>query len=160
LIEFNQRPKDPECESNSRELRRKDKMIGTFAATESPSMLDLRRSSCNADVRGPQKRVLNLRVCMERRERIRFGVHAAVDFEWLDEEGVRQQGRGLTRDISPRGLQKPIFKSRFFSLLSMGPTQISSLELGHWSSAGSQLWSEGVGADLRFLTGAAKYTTV
>ena len=41
---------------------------------------------------------------MERREQIRFGVHAAVDFEWLDEEGVRQQGRGLTRDISPKGL--------------------------------------------------------
>jgi hypothetical protein len=41
---------------------------------------------------------------MERREQIRFGVHAAVDFEWLDEEGVRQQGRGLTRDISSKGL--------------------------------------------------------
>jgi len=27
-----------------------------------------------------------------------------VNFEWLDGEGVRQQGRGLTRDISPKGL--------------------------------------------------------
>jgi hypothetical protein len=41
---------------------------------------------------------------MERREQIRFGVHAAVDFEWLDEEGIWQRGRGLTRDISPKGL--------------------------------------------------------
>jgi hypothetical protein len=54
--------------------------------------------------RGSQKMTLNLGDCLERREQIRFGVHAVVDFEWLDGEGVRQQGRGLTRDISPKGL--------------------------------------------------------
>ena len=57
-----------------------------------------------ADGRGSQKTTLNLGDCLERREQIRFGVHALVDFEWLDGEGVRQEGRGLTRDISPKGL--------------------------------------------------------
>jgi hypothetical protein len=54
--------------------------------------------------RGSQKTTLNLEDCLERREQIRFGFHAVVDFEWLDEEGVRQQGRGVTRDISLKGL--------------------------------------------------------
>jgi hypothetical protein len=57
-----------------------------------------------AEGRGSQKTTLNLGGCLERREQIRFGIHAVVDFEWLDGEGVRQQGQGLTRDISSKGL--------------------------------------------------------
>jgi hypothetical protein len=57
-----------------------------------------------AQRRGFQKTTLNLGDCLERRRQIRFGVHAVVDFEWLDGEGVRHQGRGLTRDISLKGL--------------------------------------------------------
>ena len=69
------------------------------------------------------------------------------------------QGRGFTRDISPKGLfvysnslprQKPIFKSRFFLLLSPGQTQISSLGLTRWYSAWSRLRGEGNLTDLRF----------
>lgn len=40
---------------------------------------------------------------MERREHTRYGVRAVVDFEWTD-EGVLRRGRGLTRDISPKGM--------------------------------------------------------
>ena len=41
---------------------------------------------------------------LERREQIRFGLRALVNFEWLDREHVRHQGQGLTRDISAKGL--------------------------------------------------------
>ena len=40
---------------------------------------------------------------MEQREHTRYGVRAHVDFEWM-EEGVLQTGRGLTRDISSKGM--------------------------------------------------------
>lgn len=40
---------------------------------------------------------------MERREQTRYGVQALVDFEWID-EGVPHRGRGLTRDISSKGM--------------------------------------------------------
>ena len=40
---------------------------------------------------------------MEQREHTRYGVRAHVDFEWM-EEGVLQTGRGLTRDISLKGM--------------------------------------------------------
>jgi hypothetical protein len=48
--------------------------------------------------------ILNLGGSLERREQIRFGLHAVVDFEWVDGGGDRQQGRGVTRDISLKGL--------------------------------------------------------
>ena len=47
---------------------------------------------------------LNLGDCLERRQQIRFGIRAVVDFEWHDGKGVLHQGRGLTRDISLNGL--------------------------------------------------------
>ena len=37
------------------------------------------------------------------RERTRYGVRVPVDFEWL-EKGVVRRGRGLTRDISTKGM--------------------------------------------------------
>ena len=40
---------------------------------------------------------------MERREHTRYGVRALVEFEWTD-AGVSRSGRGLTRDISPKGM--------------------------------------------------------
>jgi hypothetical protein len=40
---------------------------------------------------------------LEHREHPRFDVHAHVDFEWM-EEGVLRTGRGLTRDISSKGM--------------------------------------------------------
>ncbi|MGH9681205.1 MAG: PilZ domain-containing protein [Candidatus Acidiferrales bacterium] len=40
---------------------------------------------------------------MERREQIRYGVRALVDFEWKDEETLRR-GQGVTRDISTKGM--------------------------------------------------------
>jgi hypothetical protein len=40
---------------------------------------------------------------LERREHSRYGVRAPVDFEWTD-RGVPHRGRGLTRDISSRGM--------------------------------------------------------
>jgi hypothetical protein len=40
---------------------------------------------------------------LERREQIRYGVRALVDFEW-DDEGVIRRGQGLTRDISTKGM--------------------------------------------------------
>ena len=85
-------------------MGRKAKVIGTFRGNRIALNGGFDEVLLNADVRSSQKRVLNLGVYMERREQIRFGVHAPVDFEWLDEGGVRQQGRGLTRDISPKGL--------------------------------------------------------
>ena len=42
--------------------------------------------------------------CLERREQTRYGLRADVDFEWKDEQGVSRRGRGLTRDISPKGM--------------------------------------------------------
>jgi len=44
-------------------------------------------------------------VCLERerREQIRYGVQALVNFEWTD-EGVHRRGQGITRDISPKGM--------------------------------------------------------
>ena len=39
----------------------------------------------------------------ERRELIRYGVQALVNFEWMDEEVLRR-GQGVTRDISPKGM--------------------------------------------------------
>lgn len=41
---------------------------------------------------------------LERRQQVRFQIHAVVEFEWFDGEGVRHRGRGLTRDISSKGL--------------------------------------------------------
>jgi c-di-GMP-binding flagellar brake protein YcgR len=41
---------------------------------------------------------------LERREQTRYGLRADVDFEWKDEQGVSRRGRGLTRDISPKGM--------------------------------------------------------
>jgi hypothetical protein len=41
---------------------------------------------------------------MERRESPRFGLHALVDFEWRDSEGVSHRERGHTRDISSKGM--------------------------------------------------------
>lgn len=41
---------------------------------------------------------------VERREQIRFGLRALVNFEWFDREHVRHLGQGLTRDISAKGL--------------------------------------------------------
>jgi len=40
---------------------------------------------------------------LERREHPRYGVRALVDFEWTD-EGVPHRGRGITRDISAKGM--------------------------------------------------------
>jgi PilZ domain len=40
---------------------------------------------------------------LERREQTRYGVRALVDFEWID-KGVPHRGRGLTRDISSKGM--------------------------------------------------------
>jgi hypothetical protein len=40
---------------------------------------------------------------LERREQTRYGVRAIVDFEWID-KGVPRSGRGLTRDISSKGM--------------------------------------------------------
>jgi len=40
---------------------------------------------------------------LERREQTRYGVRALVDFEWID-KGVPHHGRGLTRDISSKGM--------------------------------------------------------
>ena len=37
------------------------------------------------------------------RERARYGVRVPVDFEWM-EKGVVRRGRGLTRDISTKGM--------------------------------------------------------
>jgi len=42
--------------------------------------------------------------CLERREQTRYGLHAAVDFEWKDAEGVAHRGQGQTRDISTKGI--------------------------------------------------------
>jgi hypothetical protein len=41
---------------------------------------------------------------LERREQTRYAVRALVDFEWMDGEGLPQQGQGFTRDISPKGI--------------------------------------------------------
>ena len=41
--------------------------------------------------------------CLERRKQTRFRVQALVNFEWMD-EGVLRQGKGITRDISPKGI--------------------------------------------------------
>lgn len=41
--------------------------------------------------------------CVDRREQTRYGVRAPVDFEWID-RGVPHRGRGLTRDISSKGM--------------------------------------------------------
>lgn len=46
----------------------------------------------------------NLGDRVDRRQRIRFGIRALVDFEWLDRKGVLHHGRGRTRDISLDGL--------------------------------------------------------
>jgi hypothetical protein len=43
------------------------------------------------------------RELLEHREHTRYGVRALVDFEWMD-EGVLRMGRGLTRDISTKGM--------------------------------------------------------
>ncbi len=40
---------------------------------------------------------------LERREHLRYGVRALVNFEWTD-EGVLHRGRGITRDISAKGM--------------------------------------------------------
>ena len=40
---------------------------------------------------------------MERREQTRYGVHARVKFEWTD-DGISQQGQGITKDISTKGM--------------------------------------------------------
>jgi hypothetical protein len=40
---------------------------------------------------------------LERREQIRYGVRALVDFEW-NEENLIQRGQGITRDISTKGM--------------------------------------------------------
>jgi len=40
---------------------------------------------------------------LERREQTRYGVRAIVKFEWT-ENGVSQQGQGISRDISPKGM--------------------------------------------------------
>jgi len=40
---------------------------------------------------------------LERREHTRYGVRALVDFEWVD-DGVTKRGKGLTRDISTKGM--------------------------------------------------------
>jgi hypothetical protein len=42
--------------------------------------------------------------CLERREQTRYGLRALVGFEWMDTEGVPQQGQGFTRDISRKGI--------------------------------------------------------
>jgi hypothetical protein len=46
---------------------------------------------------------------------MRFDVRALANFEWLDGEGVRHWGQGLTRDISAKGL--------FIFSTSQPPTQ-------------------------------------
>jgi len=40
---------------------------------------------------------------LERREHTRFGVRAIVDFEWT-RDGIPYRARGLTRDISSKGM--------------------------------------------------------
>jgi hypothetical protein len=40
---------------------------------------------------------------LEQREHPRYDVRAHVDFEWI-EEGVLKTGRGITRDISSKGM--------------------------------------------------------
>ena len=41
---------------------------------------------------------------LERREQTRYGLRAPVDFRWTDKDGVLHYGRGLTRDISSKGM--------------------------------------------------------
>ena len=41
---------------------------------------------------------------MELRKHIRFQVEVPIFFSWKDPRGIRQEGRGYTRDISPRGV--------------------------------------------------------
>jgi hypothetical protein len=41
--------------------------------------------------------------CLELRDHTRYGVRAPVDFMWID-KGVPQRGRGVTRDISSKGM--------------------------------------------------------
>jgi hypothetical protein len=52
---------------------------------------------------GPPETSRNGGSCLEQREHIRYRVRAHVDFEWMD-EGVLRRGRGLTRDISSKGM--------------------------------------------------------
>ena len=40
---------------------------------------------------------------LERREQTRYALRALVEFEWM-ENGVRHRGRGITRDISSKGM--------------------------------------------------------
>ena len=40
---------------------------------------------------------------MELRDHTRYGVRAPAYFEWID-KGVPQRGRGITRDISSKGM--------------------------------------------------------
>jgi hypothetical protein len=51
----------------------------------------------------PPENSWNGRNCLEQREHPRFDVRAHVDFEWI-EEGILQMGRGVTRDISSKGM--------------------------------------------------------
>ncbi len=37
------------------------------------------------------------------RKSVRYALHVPVTFSWVDEGGVRQEGKGRTRDISPGG---------------------------------------------------------
>jgi PilZ domain-containing protein len=41
---------------------------------------------------------------MDRRHHQRFAVQATARFTWMDEGGVRRQGKGFTRDISETGI--------------------------------------------------------
>jgi hypothetical protein len=41
---------------------------------------------------------------VERRETIRYEVHALVEFRWVGEEGTPRWGRGVTRDICSKGM--------------------------------------------------------
>lgn len=52
---------------------------------------------------GPHTTTRQVKGCLERREHTRYGVHALVDFEWVD-EGVIRRGQGYTRDISTKGM--------------------------------------------------------
>jgi PilZ domain len=52
---------------------------------------------------GPQTTNWQVDGFLERREHTRYGVHALVDFEWVD-EGVTRRGHGTTRDISTKGM--------------------------------------------------------
>jgi hypothetical protein len=74
---------------------------------------------------------------MERRERFRYNVHANVEFRWMDAAGVCHVGRGVTKDITSKGIficsdTHPPEKADVAVNVSIrnGAEQVKKLELG------------------------------